>query len=259
MNILFTICGRAGSKGVPGKNISDFLGYPLVYYTLAAISLYQETVSPQDKVMVALNTDSNDLVSIVNRQSMVPVFVIEREASLAGDTVAKVAVIRDSLEKTEDHLEIRFDIVVDLDITSPIRRVSDIVAAVSRKLENTNSDVVFSVAHARRNPYFNMVKKSGDYYVKAMESDFVSRQQAPEMFDMNASIYAYSPKALKNKEASVFFNSKTDAIVMIDTGILDIDSPEDQRLMSVIAKHFYETYQSFRDIQQRVIKMANML
>ena len=35
MNILFTICARAGSKGVKSKNARDFLGYPLVYYTLS--------------------------------------------------------------------------------------------------------------------------------------------------------------------------------------------------------------------------------
>lgn len=39
MTVLFTVCGRAGSKGVKNKNIRDYLGTPLVYYTLAAIKL----------------------------------------------------------------------------------------------------------------------------------------------------------------------------------------------------------------------------
>ena len=42
MNLLFTICGRAGSKGVHGKNMRDFCGIPLIWYTLSAISLYRE-------------------------------------------------------------------------------------------------------------------------------------------------------------------------------------------------------------------------
>ena len=41
MSILFTVCGRAGSKGFQSKNLKDFLGVPLVYYTLAAIRLWQ--------------------------------------------------------------------------------------------------------------------------------------------------------------------------------------------------------------------------
>ncbi|MDD3706486.1 MAG: acylneuraminate cytidylyltransferase family protein, partial [Clostridiaceae bacterium] len=40
-DILFTICGRAGSKGIKNKNLRDFLGYPLPYYTISAIDLYK--------------------------------------------------------------------------------------------------------------------------------------------------------------------------------------------------------------------------
>ena len=40
MNILFTLCGRAGSKGVRGKNARDFLDVPLVWYSMAGIKLY---------------------------------------------------------------------------------------------------------------------------------------------------------------------------------------------------------------------------
>ena len=40
MNILFTICGRAGSKGIKNKNIRKFVGKPLPYYTISAIDLF---------------------------------------------------------------------------------------------------------------------------------------------------------------------------------------------------------------------------
>ena len=64
---------------------------------------------------------------------------------------------------------------------------------------------------------------------------------------MNASIYAYSPDALRNKEHATFFNSGCDAVVMADTGILDIDSEEDYELMQVIAKYLYESEKSFKE------------
>lgn len=38
--ILFTICGRAGSKGVAGKNLKTIYGKPMVYYSLSAIDLF---------------------------------------------------------------------------------------------------------------------------------------------------------------------------------------------------------------------------
>ena len=69
---------------------------------------------------------------------------------------------------------------------------------------------------------------------------------------MNASIYAYSPKALKEKEQSTFFNSNCDAVVMMDTGILDIDSEEDYHLMQVIANYLFEEKDGFKEVYDKV-------
>jgi CMP-N,N'-diacetyllegionaminic acid synthase len=104
-----------------------------------------------------------------------------------------------------------------------------------------------SVAPSRRNPYFNMVKEENGFFCKAIPSNFTTRQEAPVFYDMNASIYAYSPDALSNKEHATFFNSGCDAIVMKDTGILDIDSEEDYELMQVIAKYLFENDESFKE------------
>jgi len=72
-------------------------------------------------------------------------------------------------------------------------------------------------------------------------------------YDMNASIYAYSPDALRNKEQSTFFNSNCDAIVMADTGILDIDSEEDYELMQVIANYLFEKKEAFKDTYKKAL------
>lgn len=251
MNLLFTICGRAGSKGVKGKNLRDFCGVPLVWYTLAAVSIYKERcLSPEDRLEVVLSTDSEELAELTARVPEPPVF-LRRTSDLAGDRVAKVAVIRDCLIRAETRWTAHFDVVVDLDITSPLRTVKDIQAAVSRKLARPETDVVYSVAPARRNPYFNMVREENSFFVKAIPSDFTARQQAPEFYDMNASIYAYSPRALREKEAAAYFNDGADAVVMLDTGILDIDSEEDYELMQVIAGYLYANYRDFQEIHDR--------
>ena len=59
MNILFTICGRAGSKGFKNKNLKKLNGIPLVYYTLSVIRLYMDK-HMENQVTVALNTDSKE-------------------------------------------------------------------------------------------------------------------------------------------------------------------------------------------------------
>lgn len=252
MNLLFTICGRAGSKGVKGKNIRNFCGVPLVWYTLSAIALYKATLSKEDTVQVVLNTDSEELIQIATAQSELPVFVVHRDSSLAGDVVPKVSVILDCLEQAERHFGCAFDMVVDLDITSPLRTVQDVANAVEKKRQNPDMDVVYSVTGARRNPYFNMVREENGYFVKAIASCFTTRQQAPVLYDMNASIYAYSPYALRHKEHKTFFNDHAGAVIMKDTGILDIDSEEDYELMQVLGAYFF-AQTGYREIAEHAV------
>ena len=253
MNILFTLCGRAGSKGVKGKNARDFLDIPLVWYSMANIVIYKERYGAHDNINVVLNTDSEDLIKLVQQVADLDVTILRRDASLGGDKVPKVAVILDCLKRSEDLFKVSYDMVVDLDITSPLRTVQDIKNAVDKKTCRNEVDVVYSVAPSRRNPYFNMVKEENGFFRKAIPSNFTTRQEAPVFYDMNASIYAYSPDALRNKEQSTFFNSNCDAIVMADTGILDIDSEEDYELMQVIANYLFEKKEAFKDTYKKAL------
>lgn len=252
MNILFTLCGRAGSKGFKNKNLKQFVDRPLVYYSIAAIALYKEVVNVEEnRVDAVLNTDSNELIELVKSQHSVPFFVIKRRPDLGGDDVPKVEVIKDCLKKMEESEGIEYDVVVDLDITSPLRTLQDVRNAIEKKVGNPECDVVYSVTESRRNPYFNMVKKGKQFFEKAIVSEYTARQQAPKFYDMNASVYAYSVDALKKKESKKFFNDKCDAILMKDTGVLDIDSEEDFELMQVIAQHLFFNEKEFREIYDK--------
>ena len=252
MNILFTLCGRAGSKGVKGKNARDFLETPLVWYSLASISLYiQRYATSNDHFDVVLNTDSEDLIRLVEQVKDLKVITLRRNEELAGDRVPKVAVVFDCLKRSESLFNINYDVVVDLDITSPLRKVQDIKNAIDRKTSRPEVNVVYSVAPSRRNPYFNMVKEENGFFCKALPSNFTTRQEAPAFYDMNASIYAYSSNALKNNPLVGFFKERCDAIVMADTGILDIDSEEDYELMQVIAKYLFENDEDYKEIFEK--------
>lgn len=255
MNILFTLCGRAGSKGVKGKNAREFCGYPLVWYSMAAIALYKAEVEDKDEIDVVLNTDSEPLIDLVQQARELPVGILRRDASLAGDKVPKVSVILDCLNRAEQMYGKQYDVVVDLDITSPLRTVEDIRHAIERRIQRPEVDVVYSVTHARRNPYFNMVKEENGFFCKAIPSSFTTRQEAPTFYDMNASIYAYSPSALREKEHATFFNSNCDAIVMFDSGILDIDSEDDYELMQVIALYLWTNKEEYKEVYSKVKKL----
>lgn len=248
MKILFTICGRAGSKGIKNKNLKEFLGYPLPYYTLSAIDLYRKK-NPNVQGDIVLNTDSENLINLFKKHLKFKVDVIEREASLGLDNTSKVSVILNSLEIMQKRKSLNYDMVIDLDITSPLRTAEDVNNLIKQKIDS-DMDVIFSVTDSRRNPYFNMVKKTEDGFKRVIESSFNTRQEAPEILDMNASLYAYSPTFLESRKG--IFEGKCGVIKMLDTAVLDLDHENDFELMQVIAEYLFNNYPLFRSVRENI-------
>ncbi len=248
INILFTICGRAGSKGIKNKNIKDFCGYPLTYYSLAVIDMLKNT-RKNCKVDVVVNSDSVKLLEMMKSNPFFEVDTINRTVELGGDSVPKIAVIYDCLSKMEERKKETYDMVIDLDITSPLRTVTDLNNLIDKHIE-TGADVTTSVTDARRNPYFNMVKRTEHGYQKVLDSNYTSRQQAPEMFDMNASLYAYKPDYLASGKGVL--DGYCECIHMYDTGILDLDHENDYELMQVIAAYLYENKPEFAEVREHI-------
>ncbi|ALZ87508.1 CMP-N-acetylneuraminic acid synthetase [Aerococcus urinaeequi] len=248
MRILFTICGRAGSKGIKNKNLKEFLGYPLPFYTVSVIDLFIKNNKQYDYDIV-LNTDSDDLINLFKNKLMIPIHIVERESKLGEDNTPKIHVIQNSYTVLKERLKEDYDIVVDLDITSPLRTLKDLETLVDKKL-NSDADVVFSVTDSRRNPYFNMVMKTDKGYERVVQSNFNARQEAPEIFDMNASMYAYSPEFLESGKG--IFEGKCDVIKMMDTAVLDIDHENDFELMEVIARYLFNKNHSMNIIKENI-------
>lgn len=246
--ILFTICGRAGSKGIKNKNIRSFCNHPLPYYTLSAIDLFIKRHSEYEYHIV-LNTDCEELIELINNNNMQSVKIIKRSPELAGDYVGKIDVIRDSLEKMEKKCNTKFDAVVDCDITSPLRVVDDINKLLSVHFFK-NPDVTFSVTTARRNPYFNQVMRTDKGVKKVISSNYTARQQAPEIFDMNASLYAFNPEFLRSGKGVL--EGYCEVIEMYDTAVLDLDHENDFELMEVIANYLYKHNYEFKEIEENI-------
>ena len=243
MKILFTICARKGSKGLKNKNISNFLEYPICYYTLSAYKLFVEK-NKDYECELALNTDSMELVEQF-KQTGIEFKHIPRTEDLAGDRVGKIDVIKDTFLKMGK----AYDVVIDLDLTSPLRCVEDIEGVLNSLINTSDAEVAFSATNSRRSPYFNQVKRNEDgFYTPVLYKGVVSRQEAPDVFDMNASIYAYSPKFLS--KAMMLFDAKAVAYMMKDTAVLDIDNPEDRELMEILAKYFYAKYPDYNLIYE---------
>ena len=188
MNILITICARGGSKGIPGKNIKMLNDKPLIGYTIDIAKRFQKKHS---NVEIALSTDSDAIIKVAEECGLHSDY--KRPEALGGDTVGKIDAIKDIVLYTENAKGIRYDYVLDMDVTSPLRTLEDLEEAFELMNADSNAVNLFSVSEAGRSPYFNQVEqKKNGYFNKVKDAGTVlTRQSAPKVYDLNASFYIY--------------------------------------------------------------------
>lgn len=214
-----TITVRAGSKGVPGKNLRIVAGVPLFGHSVqqaVASGLFDEVV---------VTTDSQEILDLA--PSFGATGIVVRPPHMATDTAGKVQAIAHAVLETEARLGVRFDTSVDLDATSPLRTVDDIIAAVAL-FDSSDVDSLITGTEARRNPYFNLVELQPDGTVavsKKPDDAVLRRQDAPRSFDMNGSIYVWKRDSLI--ENPVVFFPSTILYEMPPERSQDIDSEYD--------------------------------
>lgn len=223
--VLCTVCARGGSKGVPGKNVRSLLGKPLLQYTIDVAreaGLFDA---------VSVSSDSEEILEVARVGGADA--LIRRPDELATDSAGKIPAIRHCVIEAERILGIQADVVVDLDATSPLRRAEDVCGAVET-LDKEGAANVVSVVHAHRSPYFNMVELGPDAAPRLVKAGgpIVARQQAPECYDLNASIYVWRRAALFDREG--LFHADTRIFVMADDTRWDIDTEIDWRIVEFL-------------------------
>ena len=226
MKVIATICARGGSKGVPGKNIRLLCGKPLIVHTIELARRCRLI----DRVIVS--TDDSKIAEIARESSVEVPFVRPKE--LAQDDTSKLAVIRHAVRFLESQEGYYPDIVVDLDVTSPLRTEKDVEACI-RMVSDEGADNVFSVTEARRNPYFNMVEiiDGRAHPVKELDQPITRRQDAPKVYDENASIYVWPRDVLMNNDRLYLDNTR---IYLMPKWAIDIDDETDFEFVEFILK-----------------------
>jgi len=227
MSRICTICARGGSKGVKNKNTKLLAGKPLI-----AHSIQQAKQSGLFDV-IAVSSDSEEILAVAKQYGAD--ILIERPSELATDKAAKLPVIQHCVTRAEEKSGKQFEVIVDMDATSPLRLVEDIVQSVQLFEENLDADNLITGAPSRRNPYFNLVEVNQGYasLSKKLEKAIVRRQDAPKCYDMNASIYIWRRETLLNS-TSVFL-AKTLLYEMPEERSIDIDSELDFEFVSFLA------------------------
>jgi CMP-N,N'-diacetyllegionaminic acid synthase len=241
MNALITIAGRAGSKGLPGKNIRPFCGKPLVFWSIDHALEFEKKALGYDDVDIIVNSDSLSLLALVNSHYYGLVRTMSRPKELCIDEAGKMDVLRYTLKQSGQHDY--YDQVIDLDITNPTRRAFDIRAMAEMQREY-EVDSVLSVVPARRSPYFNQVEgMSGASRVsKTLPGNnipfILRRQDCPTVWDLNCCIYVYDRAWLENEKHIHPLSDNSMIYTMPDYSFCETDTLMDFEL----AEHMFKKY-----------------
>ena len=188
MLVLGVIPARGGSKGVPGKNIKTLNGRPLIYYSII------EGLKSKLITDLVVSTDSKKIQNISVKYGAECPFL--RPAELSTDTALAVPTIQHSVNYMEERKGVKYDYIIMLQPTSPLRQFTDIDNSLNQ-LMKSKADGIISVVDVNNNHPMKMKKflgtdeKSGqmiDYQKPPVEN--CPRQELPTVFIVNGAIYA---------------------------------------------------------------------
>jgi len=211
-----TVCARGGSKGLPGKNLREFAGKPLIAHTVA----HALGCSGIDGVFVS--TDDPAIAEAARAAGATVPYL--RPAELATDSAAKLPVVEHLVTHLEQSGE-RIARVVDLQPTSPLRESADIAAALA---SHPDAALVVSVCEAADNPYFNLVEQGADGQVMLSKGHGAARRQdLPPVYALNGAIYVWQRAALARAARNGLWSVPVHAYVMPRWKSVDIDTLDD--------------------------------
>ena len=194
MKILGVIPARGGSKGVPRKNIYPILGKPLIAYTIEAAlncSLINDLV---------VSSEDNEIRNIAIQFGAKAPFI--RPKDLATDLSLAIPTIQHAVVEMETINSIKYDVVIMLQPTAPLRTSDDLTQSIHMLL-NSDADSVISIVNVDNWHPMKMKKFNNglleDYEKPPMENP--PRQILPDVYINNGAIYATMRDVLMNENS----------------------------------------------------------
>ena len=218
---------RGGSQVVKNKNYRLINGKPLMYYTI------KQAIKSRIFDHIVVSTDSKKILKIAKSYGADGWFLRPKKLSL--DTSKKDSAIRHALFQAEKFYNKKFEIIIDLDVTSPLRKTEDILKAYKFFIKR-KANILLTGCESKKNPYFNIIEIINNkvQIVKKLKKNIYRRQDAPKTYDCNASIYIWKRKSLINFKS--FYTNKTVFYEMPESRSIDIDSELDFKLVEFLLK-----------------------
>jgi len=188
--ILAIIPARGGSKGLPGKNIKEIAGKPLI-----AWSIEQGKKSKYiDKLIVS--TDDKEIANISKKYGADVPFI--RPAELASDKSKTIDTILHAINYFESR-ENFFDIIVLLEPTSPLRDTEDIDEAIEKLITEKEAESIVGISKVEISHPAFLVRLEDEFLKPYLYKDFrvLRRQEISDLYFYEGSIYISYSKSLK--------------------------------------------------------------
>lgn len=218
------IFARGGSKGLPGKNIRELGGLPLMAHSIRTA----QQVARVDKIYVS--TEDEAIARVARKFGAE---VIDRPAGLATDTAPEWLAWRHAID-TVFARDGAFDVFLSLPATSPLRSVDDVNACLDAL--NDSTDVVVTVTPAARSPYFNMVTRTQEGQTNLVIGGHgaVRRQDAPAVYDLTTVAYVTRPEFVRTHDR--LFDGRVGSVVVPKIRAVDIDDIHDFQFAEVLIR-----------------------
>lgn len=230
-SVIAIVPARSGSKGLPGKNIKDLCGKPLIAWTIEK-ALRSSHV---DKVVVS--TDSKEIAEIAVRFGADVPFLRPKE--LATDEAKSFSVVDHCLEFFNTTYDLEFDYTMLLEPTSPLREDSDIDRAVG-VLDSQRSDFDAVVSLGKIGEHPSIVKRltQGTVFPYVDEMQVATRMQ-----DLGAAYFPYGvvyvSKTKSILESRSFYPIKCGAMLLEPYQCFEIDDEIDCVCVEAIMRKFW--------------------
>ena len=221
--ILAIIPARGGSKEIPKKNIKIFNGKPLIEWTIKS-ALKSKLIN---KIIV-----SSDSKKILSMSRDFGVDTILRPKNISGDNDSVESAIKHALFKLKN----KYEVIVLLSPTSPIRKINDIDNAI-RYFKSKNLDSCFSAGRLTDFLIWNFNKKNKTY--KSINYDYKNRgirQKRDQNFVENGSIYVFKNELIKNKNNRIGGN--IGIYIMEFWQSFELDNKKDWKFLEIIQKNY---------------------
>lgn len=222
------IIGRAGSKGLPGKNSMrlPFTNRPSVCYTIE----HAQRASTVHRILVSTDGDQ-----IADAAISMSVEVIRRPSEVASDAATVDSAVRHAINQIEDPGSAR--LVVILYANVPVRPQGLIDRAVQTLLD-TGADSVQSYCNVGKHHPYWMAKLDGDGIVSPnIPNTIYRRQDLPPLYIPDGGVIAVTRESLFNvnpAEPHAFLGQDRRGIITTPGEVVDVDSMIDAQVAGAI-------------------------